>query len=80
LEIEREITEGKAGTALALVGIAQQVAMAFKEAHADMKAAKPLSPLKGQQSTLQAGYEAGRRLNLARPLEGADAGRKGLPQ
>jgi hypothetical protein len=77
LEIQRDMecrAEGKSngpGTALVLAHIRQKTAAAFAEAHREVgKARSNFSALVGTQGALQAGYNAGRALKLARPIDG----------
>lgn len=72
MEIERDITRGSSGcTALALRNIAEETKLKLHEVHPDLKARSgSFSPTKGDQSTLDAGYKAGRELSLNRGIDG----------
>jgi hypothetical protein len=83
LEIQRDMerrAEGKtsaAGTALVLARIHEKTRAAFFEAHPEMTRGRSnFSAVRGTQGALEAGYNAGRSLNLARPIDGK--GRKAL--
>lgn len=84
MEIERDITRGKASgsTAIVLAGVQERTVRAYKEAHPDMRKSRAsFSAPKGSQSSLDAGYAAGRSLSLNRALggESARSNTKGLP-
>jgi Protein of unknown function (DUF2786) len=72
-EMERDILSGNSnGTALAIRRIDELTAQKYREAHPQHGKARAgrFASLKGSQSTLQAGYEAGKALNLNRAVEG----------
>lgn len=69
--IERDLMTGKS-TALALTSISDKTLAAYKASHPDHKVSKGrMQEAGGDTSTLRAGIEAGRALNLNRAL-GAD--------
>jgi hypothetical protein len=70
-EMEADIVSGCAsgGAALALVRIETVVAKKFDEAHPGLKNNKPMKYGNGSRSSLDAGYEEGRRLELHREIE-----------
>lgn len=75
--IERDLMSGTKGTALALTSIADKTLAAYKAAHPLHKdSSGTMANAKGDQSTLQAGYKAGRNLSLNRAV-GAN-GRKAI--
>lgn len=79
MEMERDIVRGSSGgTALALRNIAEETHLKLHETHPDLKAGHShFSPTKGEQGTLDAGYKAGRSLNLNRGIGGA-SGKKAI--
>ena len=75
--IERDLMGRGGGTALALVNINDKILAAYKASHPEHKPSRSnRSEVRGDRSTLQAGIEAGRTLNLSRAL-GAN-GRKAI--
>lgn len=74
-EMERDIIQGSSGgTALALVRVEEKTHAELRKAHPELnKKGKSVNraELKGDQSTLQAGYNAGKKLNLNRGLGGS---------
>ena len=81
LKMEQDILKGTTGgTALALCRIDQLTLAKYKEAHPENKNRKGgvrFADLAGDASTLQAGYDAGKRLNLNRAI-GRNGGRKAI--
>ena len=74
--IERDLLRG-GGTELALTSIAEKTALAFKKANPSTKTRNGrFSETLGDRSTLEAGVEAGRALNLNRALNAS--GRKAI--
>jgi hypothetical protein len=73
MEIERDIVQGAAsgGTALALANVALQTNAEYHKAHPKHKASGKTSfaDVSGDRSTLQAGYEAGKRLTFNKGVE-----------
>jgi hypothetical protein len=82
MEIERDLVQGKAtgSTALVLASVQDRTREEFVKDHPDMKSHKAnFASVTGSQSTLDAGYAAGRSLNLNRSLGGnASGGRKAI--
>ena len=80
LKMEQDILKGSTGgTALAIIRIDQLTVAKYKEAHPEntRKGRANFADLAGDASTLQAGYDAGKRLNLNRAI-GGNGGRKGI--
>lgn len=71
--MRRDIMQGKTGgTAIALANINEITLAKYKEAHPGGKASRSnYSEPTGDQSTLKAGFEAGRNLNLNHAIGGA---------
>ena len=80
IEIERDIAAGSTGgTALALVNVNKEIQTAFRNKHTKTTTKKSnFADLEGDKSTLQAGYEAGKNLNLNRAIGGRVNGRKAI--
>jgi hypothetical protein len=86
VEIERDLVQGKTSgnTAIVLRSLMEQTAEAFRQAHAAPKK-KPrgirFTQVTGSQSALEAGYDAGRSLQLNRSIGDSTGGsqHKGLP-
>ena len=75
MEIERDLVQGKTSgsTALVLASVKDRTVQAYKEAHPDVKETRvTFAATRGSQSALDAGYAAGRSLNLNRALGGDD--------
>jgi len=81
LKMEQDILKGSTGgTALAIIRIDQLTVAKYKEAHPEntgRKGRANFADLAGDASTLQAGYDAGKRLNLNRAI-GRNGGRKAI--
>ena len=79
LKMEQDILKGSTGgTALAIIRIEELTVAKYREAHPENKNRKGgarFADLAGDASTLQAGYDAGKRLNLNRAI-GGNGGRK----
>jgi len=80
IEIERDIMSGSSGgTALALVNVNKETRIAFRKQYPTTSKSKShFSAVEGDKSTLQAGYEAGKSLNLNRAIGGKVNGRKAI--
>lgn len=78
LKMEQDILRGSSGgTELAIKRVEEMTTQKFKEAHSDLKnKSRSYAAPSGDRSTLQAGYEAGRSLNLNRGIGGSN--RKGI--
>jgi hypothetical protein len=78
-QVQRDITSGIAagGTALALRSIQQETAVAFREKHGKLKSSgSNYGHVRDSGGARQAGYAAGRNLNLARPI--GQSNRRGI--
>jgi hypothetical protein len=78
-KMERDLMSGsEGGTTLVLVKIEDNIKKEMHKANPDLKknTGPKFSGLQGDQSTLQAGYEAGKKLNLSRGINGK--GQKGI--
>ncbi len=65
-------------TALAVVNINELTKNEFSKRNPNIKMSRPsFAPTRGSQSTFDAGYQEGRRLNINKPL--GHAAQKGLP-
>lgn len=75
---ERDVIRGTSGeTALALISVEAETKQAFRERHGKMKTHySNFSGTKDSGGARQAGYAAGRNLNLARPI--GQSSRKGI--
>jgi hypothetical protein len=87
MDVERDLVQGRTSgsTALALTGIREQTATAFKEAHAHFykkdgtvkrSGSSRFTDVTGSASAFAAGQQAGRSLNLNRAIGGSQ--RRGL--
>lgn len=77
---EQDVIRGRTtgGTELAIISIKQEVKRAFKQAHPKMgTSSTSFSGIRDSGGARQAGYAAGRSLNLARPI--GQSRSKGLP-
>jgi hypothetical protein len=74
---EHDRASGRVGTALALQTIKEKTSASFDAANPDCRTIRR-RPIYGSPESLEAGEEAGRKLNLSRPLA-ADGGQRGLP-
>jgi hypothetical protein len=73
LEIERDCIHGTDnGTAIMLASVSELTKQKFDDAHGALlkSAKKRFAPLAGDRSALEAGIEAGRKLNLSRKIGG----------
>jgi hypothetical protein len=72
LKMEQDIASGsEGGTALAIRRVEDMTVQKYKEAHPKHKAGRGhYADVTGDPSTLQAGYDAGKKLNLDRAVEG----------
>jgi hypothetical protein len=80
LKMEQDILKGNTGgTALAIRRIDELTVAKYKEAHPENKKTGKahFADLAGDSSTLRAGYEAGKRLNLNRAI-GGNGGRMAI--
>jgi hypothetical protein len=70
LEAERDVMEGSSGsTSIVLASLTKKTELAFQEKHSNMGTTKiGFAPTKGSQSSLDAGYKAGRSLNINRKI------------
>ncbi|WP_158633763.1 DUF2786 domain-containing protein [Tautonia sociabilis] len=76
MEIERDLAAGRASgsTAIVLASVQERTVRAYKEAHPDMKKSRTtFAAPRRSQSSLDAGYAAGRSLSLNRALGGGSA-------